>query len=811
MKVHTKIIVLLVIVTSILISLIAVYQFIRREEYKIYLRSKLESDHNAIIKMLDLIATNKLNQVIDNAMWDDAVGFMQTRDTLWANDNLAISLTTFNFSYFNVYKPDGTLHYSASDSTAPEFTISSSQVSDFFKNQKTVRTFVFQGGRLFEIFGSVIVPSWDLNLESESSGFLIGIKHWDNDYLNRIGLATGFTIEILPDTHQIDPEEQEHSETIYHSITDHNGKEIAALKFFRENQLAFNLEAFSILLMHMFFVLLAALTIYIILNRKWLANPLRAIATSLINNDIRPIIPLEGHNNEFGEIARLIRKFYEQKDELLKEIKTRTEATEKYRALLVAQPDTMILADELGLILDSYAGNTQNLEAAFGDFKGQNIRDILPPKCLKDFDHAVKVLATAGGVQSFECEMALIDAIHFFEIRMANADQNQLLLSIRDITELKNTQDEILKSKLWLEQISRMASVGGWEKDLIHHHDKWSEITREIFEVDADFIPDMQNSVEFYKEGACRDIILKAVSETMQTGEIYDVEVQIITAKGKERWVRTIGKRILKDGMCVRLQGTIQDITQQKQIEEQLRHNEQNLRELNATKDKFLSIIAHDLKNPFNSILGFSEMLQDEAKLLDFEKTEAFARIIHATATQTLLLLENLLKWARSQQGTLAFAPRKLLLGEIAKDVIDCIADTAKQKSISIINQIPAELIINADKDMLKTILLNLLTNATKFTHRNGTVELSAKVSEGLIQIAVHDNGVGISIENQEKLFRIGSDFTMRGTNNEKGTGLGLILCREFVEKHGGRIWVNSEPEKGSTFQFVIPADINRS
>lgn len=807
MKIQTKVTVLLFFVTIVLFSLIAVFQYIRNEESEIYLRAKQASEHNAIVKMLDLIATNRLRQVIDNAMWDDAVAFTKTNDSAWAAENYAISRITFNLNYLNVYKTDGTLQYSASDPETPDLTITSNEVKNLFSSQKTVRTFLFQSGELYEIFGAAIVPSWDMNFETEANGYLLGIKHWNTGYLSVIGNATGFDVEILFRADENDSELQEPFETIHHLLTDIDGNEIATLKFFREDQLSFSFKAYSRLLTIMLNFLLAAIIIYIILSRKWIANPLRAIAKSLTSNDLQPISTLIGRKDEFGEIARLIRKFYEQTDEMLKEIKSRTEATEKFRALLVVQPDTMILSEDSGLILDSYTGDTEKLAEAYGDFKGQNIRDILPPKCLKAFDHAVKVLMATNEVQSFECEMALIDAIHIFEVRMARTDQNQLLLIIRDITEEKNSQEEILKSKIWLEQISQMAKVGGWEQDFIHNKNKWSEITKEIFEVAPDFLPDQDNAIAFCKEDITREAILHTLKNAIHTGEGFDIEAQIITAKGNERWVRAIGNATLKDGVCVRLWGTIQDITKQKQIEEQLRQNEQNLIELNGTKDKFLSIIAHDLKNPFSSIIGFSEMLQDEAKLRDVQRTEEFARIINSTATQTMQLLENLLKWSRSQQGKIAFAPRKLLLSEISKDVIGLVTDIARQKVISIVNQIPADLIITADEDMLKTILLNLLTNAIKFTRKNGTVELSASVSQGLVQIAVHDNGVGINAENQKKLFKIGSDFIMRGTNNEKGTGLGLILCKEFIEKHGGRIWVDSEPDKGSTFQFIMPVN----
>jgi signal transduction histidine kinase len=235
------------------------------------------------------------------------------------------------------------------------------------------------------------------------------------------------------------------------------------------------------------------------------------------------------------------------------------------------------------------------------------------------------------------------------------------------------------------------------------------------------------------------------------------------------------------------------------------------LHELNASKDKFFSIIAHDLKNPFNTIIGFSGILKEKITLGDPAAIEESAGIINASALQTLKLLENLLEWANSQTGKILFHPVPTNLNELLEEEFIMLGDMAKGKNIQLKSRLADNLTIVADKNMIKTILRNLISNAIKFTHKNGKVEVRAMADNRKVEISVSDTGIGMTEENMAKLFRIDANFSTNGTENEKGTGLGLFLCKEFVEKHGGKIWAESELSNGSTFKFILPLNINPS
>ena len=233
--------------------------------------------------------------------------------------------------------------------------------------------------------------------------------------------------------------------------------------------------------------------------------------------------------------------------------------------------------------------------------------------------------------------------------------------------------------------------------------------------------------------------------------------------------------------------------------------SEENLKHINATKDKFFSIIAHDLRNPFASLILSVDLLKKYYDRIDKENMDKIVNTISMTVSQSNELLTNLLEWARAQTDSLKYEPQILNLLPIILDVMPIIKGSAFPKNIKVDTNIDSSLTVFADLNMLNTILRNLISNAIKFTPRDGSVIIQAEVANDKVKISVKDNGVGIDKEDLQKLFRIEAEFKTKGTDNESGTGLGLILCKEFIEKHNGKIWAESEFGKGSTFSFTLP------
>jgi signal transduction histidine kinase len=231
---------------------------------------------------------------------------------------------------------------------------------------------------------------------------------------------------------------------------------------------------------------------------------------------------------------------------------------------------------------------------------------------------------------------------------------------------------------------------------------------------------------------------------------------------------------------------------------------EENLKKSNDAKDRFFSIIAHDLRNPFISIVSLMTLMNEQADLLTKEEIIELIKDLHSNAENTQNLLENLLEWSKTQTGRLFIVPEECNLRPIIDETILACEHHASIKGITIKTDVNDNVRIYADKNMVCTVIRNLLSNAIKFSNNEGIISIYTTKINGQVRLNIKDNGIGISAKNQEKLFKLESKVTSKGTANERGSGLGLILCKEFVEKNGGEIGVESEPGKGSTFSFTL-------
>jgi PAS domain S-box-containing protein len=251
------------------------------------------------------------------------------------------------------------------------------------------------------------------------------------------------------------------------------------------------------------------------------------------------------------------------------------------------------------------------------------------------------------------------------------------------------------------------------------------------------------------------------------------------------------------------------DLTEYKRIEDSLKETNAELKILNATKDKFFSIIAHDLRRPFQSLLGYSELLAAEIESLSHEEIKQFSRGLNENLNSLFGLLENLLNWSMMQRNMLEHNPKKIDLYDLVNKIIGILSKIAAEKNISLANNIKKGTPVYADVDMLRSIVQNLLMNAIKFTPTEGRIVILSSNKEGYVEVSVQDTGTGIEPEKISRLFNFGSKFTTDGTAGEKGTGLGLPLCKEFVERNEGKIWVESELGKGSKFTFTLRKTIS--
>jgi PAS domain S-box-containing protein len=289
------------------------------------------------------------------------------------------------------------------------------------------------------------------------------------------------------------------------------------------------------------------------------------------------------------------------------------------------------------------------------------------------------------------------------------------------------------------------------------------------------------------------------------SGEPSSYEMRLLHKDGKTKVDVNISIGVIDYEGTKAIHGTLKDITDRKHSEKILLKSEQDLRDANATKDKFFSIIAHDLKNPFNAIMGFANLLNEEYDDFNDDDKKRFIKNIWEASENTYKLVENLLQWSRAQTGKIPYKAEKIDLSIIANENISILKPSAENKNISVFSEIKFNTIVLGDPNMLTTVIRNLLSNAVKFTNPGGRVLISCQIKKDMAEVCIEDNGIGISKENQKKIFDFGEQFKREGTANERGTGLGLILCKEFIDRHQGELWIESKVGKGSKFFFTVP------
>ncbi len=289
---------------------------------------------------------------------------------------------------------------------------------------------------------------------------------------------------------------------------------------------------------------------------------------------------------------------------------------------------------------------------------------------------------------------------------------------------------------------------------------------------------------------------------------LYEVTYRIKHKEGDYIWFYDRGSATVrtKEGKPIFVKGVVFDDTERQKALNALNASKQKLKKANKTKDQFLSIISHDLKNPIYAILGLSRIINKRYEEQDDRKRRNLLSKLEAAAKNTYSLLEQLLNWSKSQRDEIDFHPEKLSLNELVQEVFGLLQETAQQKQITLHSNLSANTMVIADKPMLYTILRNLISNALKFSFQGGQVAITShNKMKGFIEVAVKDNGIGIPQEEIPKLQSLEHTYKQKGTNNEEGTGLGLILCKNFIEKHGGRLTISSEEQKGTTVSITLP------
>lgn len=494
-----------------------------------------------------------------------------------------------------------------------------------------------------------------------------------------------------------------------------------------------------------------------------------------------------------------------QNEELLKANEHVKSAVEKYTAIYDFAPMGYFTLDHEGNISELNLSGAAMLGIERSSLINRNLKFFVSGDTRSIFNDFLGQVFATGLKQSCEVTLTLKENIliyiHFEGIVSEN--EQFCLVTAADITLHMKADEDLQNSEIRYRRLFQSAKDGILILDFV---------TGVIVDVNPFLVNLMGYSreeilgKELWELGAFKNIddSKAAFIELQNKGYIRFEDMPLETQSGKRIQVEFVSN-VYREGRENVIQCNIRDITERKLTEDKLKENEARLFELNATKDKFFSIIAHDLKSPFNAILGFSELLVQQIREKEYNRIEKSGMIIQKSSQRAMDLLTNLLEWARSQTGKMNFSPQSVDIVILINQIRELLTPSALQKSITITTELPRNAIALADIAMLGTIMRNLISNALKFTHPGGKIGILAVQNENELTVTVSDNGVGIKIEAIEKLFRIDASYSTIGTENEKGTGLGLILCKDFISKHGGKIWVESEPDKGSKFHIVLP------
>ena len=388
------------------------------------------------------------------------------------------------------------------------------------------------------------------------------------------------------------------------------------------------------------------------------------------------------------------------------------------------------------------------------------------------------------GIVSDDCEQCLVTAMDLIELKHAEQALNESEIKYRELVE--NSPDAIA---IYSEGVIALVN-----KECLHL----------LAATNADEL--IGKSVIEFVHADYRAFVIERMKEVAIEGTVLPlVEEKFIRLDGSEVDVEVKSMSIRLDNKPA-VQLIVRDITECKQVDAEIKLKNEALSKLVAEKDKLFSIIAHDLRSPFNALLGFTQMLDEDLPKMNMEEIQQIASVLKKSATNVYNLLENLLEWSSIRRGITGFDPTSLLLMSKIKESMQSILESAIRKEIEISFDIPNNMVVFADTNMFESIIRNLFSNAVKFTAKGGKITFMAKSSDRkFVEISIHDTGLGMNNEILDKLFSIDEQVSRKGTDNEPSTGLGLAICKDLIEKHGGRIWAESEEGKGSTFFFTLP------
>ena len=480
----------------------------------------------------------------------------------------------------------------------------------------------------------------------------------------------------------------------------------------------------------------------------------------------------------------------------------------RYRQLVEMSPDAIIVHNKGKIIFTNDAGVKLFRASDRNELLNKPIKNLFHPQSIDVSKARLKnFTGDDTNVPLHEQKIERLDgSLISVELTANNVlfqNENAVQVIIRDISERKMVEEELRRHQREVTTLLDSLPAYAFFKD---SNAKYITANQKFCDAVGYSKEEIIGKTDFDLFPAVLAAKLnKDDMHVLSTGKMNYVYEEELYDRGKLIVVGT-RKVPLKDdsGKILGLIGLAFDISERRAAEEAIKKYTKELEELNENKDKFFSIISHDLRSPFQGLLGLSNILVEEFDNLSIDEIKLFTSNIHNSTKSLFNLLENLLQWSRIQTGKIDIKPDKIDLQEEVLYNINLLNGNASKKDIKLISEINTTQFVYTDLNVLNSTLQNLITNAIKFTNTGGVIKISAVEAGANIELTVTDTGIGIAPEDIEKLFRIDTQHTTVGTNKESGTGLGLTICKELLEKQGGKIWVNSQVGKGSSFTFTL-------
>jgi len=445
---------------------------------------------------------------------------------------------------------------------------------------------------------------------------------------------------------------------------------------------------------------------------------------------------------------------------------------------------------------------------------GKNVDNLLTDDVLRAEAAILTRRSSTGDKVSFETTRIKKDGSHVYVSILGapiilKGKKLAVYAIYRDITERKKVEEELKKSEEKFRSLTENINIGVY-RNTTGDQGRFIEVNPAIVKIFG-----YDNKEEFLAVDVAQHYrypnVRKMFNEKMMKEGFVENEEIPFKRKDGSLFLGSVSATAVKDddGKVLYFDGVIEDVTQRKEAEQQITKFNKELTALNESKDKLFSIIAHDLKSPFTALLGYSDFLVNDFDDMTPEEIKEYSGYINKVAKNVFELLENLLDWSRIQTDRIEFEPEIVDLYELIQKVTYLYDDTAISKGIKLTMDVKVGTKAFSDENMTYTIIRNLVSNALKFTNQDGEIKVALFEKENELEISVSDSGIGMSDADLNKLFKIGVHHTTIGTGEEKGTGLGLILCKELVEKNNGRIWVESKLGEGTTFFFTLPKPIS--